>query len=184
MSTESSTASSLEHRLGKQILAAAEQVNDRQGLLDYLELVSSVSSALYVGLGNAAWSGQVSPGAPSADRPALAELTKRLSRSEGATHPGQMAFQSCLHGTMTAANATKDAANTAWTAGMTEVTREGVEAALAQRAKKDREETRDLFQGMIRAVQSTVPPHLLSEVESAMRKELEELKQKKATPEQ
>lgn len=184
MSTEHGTESSLEHRLGKQILDAAEQVNDRQGLLDYLELVSSVSSALRVGLANATWSGQISPDAPSSDRPAMTKLMNQLTRSEGATHPGQITFQRCLHGAMTAADATREAANTAWSAGMTEVTREGVDEALAQRAKKDREDTRELFQGMIRAVQSTVPAHLLSEVESAMRKELEQLKQKTAASDQ
>ncbi|MCR8573557.1 hypothetical protein [Streptomyces sp. Isolate_219] len=182
MSTEPGTASSLGHELGKKILAAAEQVNDRQGLLDYLEVASSASSALHYGLANAAWRGQLSPGPSSSDRPPMTDLTKLLTSVEGATHPGQVAFQHCLRDAMTAAKCAGEAANTAWFAGMTKVTREGVDEANGQRAKKISEQTQDLLEEVMRAVQSAVPAHLMEAVDLAVHKQLEERRRKRETP--
>ncbi|MFG2532747.1 hypothetical protein [Streptomyces sp. NPDC048516] len=182
MSTEPSTESTFEHQLGKQIMDASQQVNDQQGLLDYLEMVSSASSALHYGLLNATWRGQLCTDTPPTDRPATLKVLDQLTRAEGVSHPGEATFRRCLHGTMTAAKVVADLASTAWSAGLTEVTREKVDEAHAERAKQNREETLELFQGVMRAVKATVPDHLLGEVEAAVRKQIEEVKQKKATP--
>jgi hypothetical protein len=164
---------------GTTALEAANAVTDRTALLAYTAELSSIVSAIRWGLGNAAWTGELSAADPTAKRPLMSEVEKRLERGdmdrEGAT-PGSAAFAQSLASCIRMAEALHQQLSTTWTVGMTENTREEVEAAHKQRSAKDARQYREMMDGVLQAMKETVPEEALERTAQAIQQELERLK--------
>ncbi|MER7195591.1 hypothetical protein [Streptomyces flaveolus] len=166
---------------GKTVLEAADAVTDRDTLLSYVSELSSVVSAIRWGLGNAAWSGELSAADPTAKRPILSEVERRLERGEmdreGAT-PGSAALAQSLATAIRMAEALHQQLGTTWTVGITEVTRKEVEEAYKKRNAKDAQQYREMMNGVLHAMQETVPEEALERTSRAVQQELERLKRR------